>query len=65
MYKTICNGISEKTQYYANDTMCGIGDTGRTTGKIWNGTKKGGRKEQSLRIMNVSYAGTSNITYVK
>ena len=34
-------------------------------GKIRNDTKKGGRREQSLRMMNVSYARTSNITYVK
>ena len=30
-----------------------------------NGTKKSETREQLLRMMNVNYAGTSNITYVK
>ena len=34
-------------------------------GKIRNSSKEGGRIEQSLRMTNVCYAGTSNITYVK
>ena len=46
--------------------MCGIGNIRRTVGKkIQNGTKKGGTRKQSLRVMNVSCAGNSNITYVK
>ena len=46
--------------------MFGIGDTSRIVGeKIRNGTKKGGAREQLLRMMNIRYAGTSNITYVK
>ena len=34
-------------------------------GKILNDTKKGGTREQSLRMMGVGYARTSNITYVE
>ena len=34
-------------------------------GKKRNGTKKGRTREQSLRMMNVSYVGTLNITYGK
>ena len=34
-------------------------------GKIREGTKKGGTREPSLRMMNVSYTGTLNITCVK
>ena len=59
MNKTSCNGISEKTQQCANDTMCDIGNTRRTVAKIRNGTKKGGTKEQSLSMMNVSRACVS------
>ena len=33
--------------------------------KIQNSAHKTGTREQSLRMMNVSYAGTSNNTYVK
>ena len=46
--------------------MCSTGDTRRIVWKkIRNGTQKGGTTGQSLRMMNVSYAGTSNIIYVK
>ena len=34
-------------------------------GKIRNGTMKDRVREQSLRMMNVSYVGTLNIIYVK
>ena len=37
----------------------------RLLGKKRNGTKKGRTREQSLRMMNVSYVGTLNITYGK
>lgn len=33
--------------------------------KIQHGKKKGGTREQSWRMMNVSYDGTFNITYIK
>ena len=46
--------------------MCGSGDTRSTVLKKYKmvqGNKE--KREQSWRMMNVSYAGISNITYVK
>ena len=70
MYKTNCIVMSEKTQQCANSikivSMCGSGDTRSTVLKKYKmvqGNKE--KREQSLRMMNVSYAGISNITYVK
>lgn len=43
----------------------GLGIQEGMLAKIRNGTKKGGTSEQSMRIMNVSYAGTLSINYEK
>lgn len=43
----------------------GLGTQEGMLAKIRNGTKKGGASEQSMRIMNVSYAGTLSINYEK
>ena len=46
--------------------MCGIGDTRSTVLKKYKMVQGNtGKREQSLRMMNLSYAGISNITYVK
>ena len=45
--------------------VCGIGVQEGLLGKNMKWYKKGKTREQSLRMMNVSYAGTSNIMYVK
>ena len=37
----------------------------RLLGKMQNRIKKGGTMDQSQRMMNVGYAGTSNISYIK
>ena len=45
--------------------VCGIGVQEGLLGKNMKWYKKGRTREQSLRMMNVSYAETSNIMYVK
>ena len=37
----------------------------RLLGKMQTGIKKGGTFDQSQRMMNVGFAGTSNISYIK
>ena len=65
MYKTSCNRISQKAQQCINCYVWHWRYKKESWEKIRNDTKKDGTREQSQRVINVSYAGTSNITYAK